>query len=342
MRGRGGLPSPSVLWTPVTQQWAPLPDPPHPLPPCRRRRRRPTPVTTQTALLTIALGLASFSLAGLYCNHADLSPRYACVLLGMTNTSGALPGIVGVAVTGGWGVGGVGWGGRETCGYVAVAVAVAVALACPPACRMLFERASQLVPQACLPAPHAHVLLYCTDPCNPPTAPPPAPPPPPPLLPGCPRLPVRPDRVVGAQSVCSLHPVLPRWVRCGAEACVWSPGDCRWVPQLAPAAPSDMPRMSALPCAPLSMLTSLPRPLPPLPPAALPMLQPCMCGGAAPTCRISTGRRRRSRLLWIRGCARRLRHFPGGGRQGAAGAVAAALTAIVASSSGRERRTEWN
>ena len=46
------------------------------------------------------MGLASFSLAGLYSNHADLSPRYAPVLLGLTNTSGALPGIVGIAVSG--------------------------------------------------------------------------------------------------------------------------------------------------------------------------------------------------------------------------------------------------
>ena len=50
--------------------------------------------------ITAALGLASFSLAGLYCNHADLSPRHAPVLLGLTNTVGAVPGIVGVAVTG--------------------------------------------------------------------------------------------------------------------------------------------------------------------------------------------------------------------------------------------------
>ncbi|KAI7838246.1 hypothetical protein COHA_007991 [Chlorella ohadii] len=52
------------------------------------------------ALVTLALGLASFSLAGLYSNHPDLSPRYASVLLGITNTTGALPGIVGVACTG--------------------------------------------------------------------------------------------------------------------------------------------------------------------------------------------------------------------------------------------------
>ena len=52
------------------------------------------------ALITGGLGLASFSLAGLYCNHADLSPRYAPVLLGLTNTSAAIPGIIGVTVTG--------------------------------------------------------------------------------------------------------------------------------------------------------------------------------------------------------------------------------------------------
>ena len=54
----------------------------------------------RAALVTGALGLASFSLAGLYCNHADLSPRYAPFLLGLTNTSGAVPGIIGVVVTG--------------------------------------------------------------------------------------------------------------------------------------------------------------------------------------------------------------------------------------------------
>lgn len=47
------------------------------------------------ALVTAALGMASFSMCGLYCNHADLSPRHAPFLLGMTNTVGALPGIVG-------------------------------------------------------------------------------------------------------------------------------------------------------------------------------------------------------------------------------------------------------
>lgn len=52
------------------------------------------------ALLTAALGLSSFSLAGLYCTHQDLSPKYSSALLGLTNTSGAVPGVLGVAVTG--------------------------------------------------------------------------------------------------------------------------------------------------------------------------------------------------------------------------------------------------
>ena len=57
-------------------------------------------VSCFTGLITAGLGLASFSLAGLYCNHADLSPRYAPVLLGLTNTTGAIPGIIGVTITG--------------------------------------------------------------------------------------------------------------------------------------------------------------------------------------------------------------------------------------------------
>jgi ACS family sodium-dependent inorganic phosphate cotransporter len=52
------------------------------------------------ALVSAALGLSSFSLAGLYCNHADLSPRHAPLLLGGTTAVGAIPGVVGVAATG--------------------------------------------------------------------------------------------------------------------------------------------------------------------------------------------------------------------------------------------------
>ncbi|WJX90397.1 putative anion transporter 6, chloroplastic [Trifolium repens] len=52
------------------------------------------------ALLTGGLALSSFALSGLYCTHQDISPEYASILLGITNTVGAVPGIVGVALTG--------------------------------------------------------------------------------------------------------------------------------------------------------------------------------------------------------------------------------------------------
>ncbi|KAJ7563636.1 hypothetical protein O6H91_03G118100 [Diphasiastrum complanatum] len=51
-------------------------------------------------LLTVGIGLSSFSLAGLYCTHQDISPKYASMLLGITSTFGAVPGILGVALVG--------------------------------------------------------------------------------------------------------------------------------------------------------------------------------------------------------------------------------------------------
>ena len=57
------------------------------------------PVAT-VVLLTIGLSLASFSYAGLYCNHQDMSPRYASILLGMTNTM--VWGGGGEGAAGGW------------------------------------------------------------------------------------------------------------------------------------------------------------------------------------------------------------------------------------------------
>ncbi|GJN34600.1 hypothetical protein PR202_gb23278 [Eleusine coracana subsp. coracana] len=52
------------------------------------------------AFLTSGLALNSFALSGLYCTHQDISREYASILLGITNTVGAVPGIVGVALTG--------------------------------------------------------------------------------------------------------------------------------------------------------------------------------------------------------------------------------------------------
>ena len=51
-------------------------------------------------LVTLGLGLNSFSVAGLYCNHQDLSPKYSSNLFGITNTLGSMPGIVGVPFCG--------------------------------------------------------------------------------------------------------------------------------------------------------------------------------------------------------------------------------------------------
>lgn len=50
--------------------------------------------------IAAALGLNSFALAGLYCTHQDMSQKFAGPLLGLTNTSGAIPGILGVAIVG--------------------------------------------------------------------------------------------------------------------------------------------------------------------------------------------------------------------------------------------------
>lgn len=47
-----------------------------------------------------ALGFMAFTWAGYSPNHLDIAPRYADVLMGVTNTFGTLPGVIGVAVTG--------------------------------------------------------------------------------------------------------------------------------------------------------------------------------------------------------------------------------------------------
>jgi len=52
------------------------------------------------SLLSVAFALGAWSRAGLYCNHQDLSPRFASALLGISNTAGAIPGILGVWSTG--------------------------------------------------------------------------------------------------------------------------------------------------------------------------------------------------------------------------------------------------
>jgi ACS family sodium-dependent inorganic phosphate cotransporter len=60
----------------------------------------PPPVALVVALMSAAFALSGWSRAGLYCNHQDLSPRYASLLLGISNTAGALPGVLGVWAAG--------------------------------------------------------------------------------------------------------------------------------------------------------------------------------------------------------------------------------------------------
>ncbi len=51
-------------------------------------------------LMCVSLGLGSFALSGFASNHLDIGPRYAGALMGLSNTAGTLPGIIGVTVTG--------------------------------------------------------------------------------------------------------------------------------------------------------------------------------------------------------------------------------------------------
>jgi len=52
------------------------------------------------AVMCGALGAISFTWSGFVPNHLDIAPRYADVLMGITNTAGTVPGIIGVALTG--------------------------------------------------------------------------------------------------------------------------------------------------------------------------------------------------------------------------------------------------
>jgi MFS family permease len=51
-------------------------------------------------LVTIKLGGGALGVAGFAANHLDIAPRYAGILMGLSNTFAQLPGIVGVALTG--------------------------------------------------------------------------------------------------------------------------------------------------------------------------------------------------------------------------------------------------
>ncbi|MDZ7671162.1 MAG: ACS family MFS transporter [Gammaproteobacteria bacterium] len=51
-------------------------------------------------VMTIGTALAAFVTGGFAVNHMDIAPRYAGTLMGITNTAGTIPGIIGVYITG--------------------------------------------------------------------------------------------------------------------------------------------------------------------------------------------------------------------------------------------------
>ena len=51
-------------------------------------------------LLILAKILGAAAIGGYACNHMDIGPRHAGTLMGISNTAGTLPGIIGVYVTG--------------------------------------------------------------------------------------------------------------------------------------------------------------------------------------------------------------------------------------------------
>ena len=48
--------------------------------------------------LTLSVGASGLSMAGFNINHIDIAPKYAGILMGITNSAATLPGIVGPLV----------------------------------------------------------------------------------------------------------------------------------------------------------------------------------------------------------------------------------------------------
>lgn len=51
-------------------------------------------------LFSLALGVSNLNAASFNVNHLDIAPRYAGVLMGITNSAGTIPGIIGPFVVG--------------------------------------------------------------------------------------------------------------------------------------------------------------------------------------------------------------------------------------------------
>jgi len=55
---------------------------------------------TAITIMTIGSALGAFAVSGFFVNHMDIAPEHAGTLMGITNTAGTIPGIVGVLVSG--------------------------------------------------------------------------------------------------------------------------------------------------------------------------------------------------------------------------------------------------
>lgn len=56
--------------------------------------------TSAVVYLTLGVGLGGFAIASFNVNHLDISPRYACILMGISNTVCTIPGILSPTITG--------------------------------------------------------------------------------------------------------------------------------------------------------------------------------------------------------------------------------------------------
>ena len=56
--------------------------------------------TLAVVLFSLSLGTLAFNMAAYNVNHLDIAPRYAGVLMGITNTVATIPGMVGPYVVG--------------------------------------------------------------------------------------------------------------------------------------------------------------------------------------------------------------------------------------------------
>jgi ACS family sodium-dependent inorganic phosphate cotransporter len=67
---------------------------------CLSQLQHVTTLPAAVGLMMGAQGFDAFSQSGLYSNHQDIGPRYAGVLLGLSNTAGVLAGVLGSLATG--------------------------------------------------------------------------------------------------------------------------------------------------------------------------------------------------------------------------------------------------